>query len=434
MAEWDLTPVLAQYLDPHFVYGLLEFLGSQDIYDPEEIFQHKVKILSKIQLIDALIALYEKHERPVPEELNNKLEESNELRKKFIEDLSDVLETLASLNDLDEKQLQESIQEIRKKYPRETIDKLYEFAKYSFTRGQYQEALAFIKSYQLLIGNDDANYEHTLWGSFVSSFFSQDMKEAQDIFFALKNYIENANFSPMQALQNRTWLIHWGLFIFFNVEHGRDYLVDLFLDAKNAKQSQNNAYLNAIQTSCPHILRYLTAAVITHRQRRIYMKELVRLIQQESYNYRDPITEFVECLYVNFDFDGAQQKLRDCEVVLRIDFFLTSCIDEFIENARLFIFEIFCQIHECISIEMIADKLNMSSDEAERWIVKLIRDAHFDARIDSKHGHVIMGTQAVSQYHQLIEKTQQMRYRTEMLTVNVEKIAHKKPIDRSIWN
>lgn len=211
--------------------------------------------------------------------------------------------------------------------------------------------MAFIKSYQLLIGNDDANYEHTLWGSFVSSFFSQDMKEAQDIFFALKNYIENANFSPMQALQNRTWLIHWGLFIFFNVEHGRDYLVDLFLDAKNAKQSQNNAYLNAIQTSCPHILRYLTAAVITHRQRRIYMKELVRLIQQESYNYRDPITEFVECLYVNFDFDGAQQKLRDCEVVLRIDFFLTSCIDEFIENARLFIFEIFCQIHECISIE-----------------------------------------------------------------------------------
>lgn len=74
-----------------------------------------MKILSKIQLIDALIALYEKHERPVPEELNNKLEESNELRKKFIEDLSDVLETLASLNDLDEKQLQESIQEIRKK-------------------------------------------------------------------------------------------------------------------------------------------------------------------------------------------------------------------------------------------------------------------------------------------------------------------------------
>jgi len=36
---------------------------------------------------------------------------------------------------------------------------------------------------------------------------------------------------------------------------------------------------------------------------------------QESYTYRDPITEFLECLYVNFDFDGAQQKLRECETV-----------------------------------------------------------------------------------------------------------------------
>lgn len=39
------------------------------------------------------------------------------------------------------------------------------------------------------------------------------------------------------------------------------------------------------------------------------------LILQESYTYKDPITEFVECLYVNFDFDGAQKKLRECESV-----------------------------------------------------------------------------------------------------------------------
>lgn len=36
---------------------------------------------------------------------------------------------------------------------------------------------------------------------------------------------------------------------------------------------------------------------------------------QESYTYKDPITEFVECLYVNFDFDSAQKKLRECESV-----------------------------------------------------------------------------------------------------------------------
>ena len=39
------------------------------------------------------------------------------------------------------------------------------------------------------------------------------------------------------------------------------------------------------------------------------------LYLQESYTYKDPITEFLECLYVNFDFDGAQHKLRECETV-----------------------------------------------------------------------------------------------------------------------
>lgn len=95
---------------------------------------------------------------------------------------------------------------------------------------------------------------------------------------------------------------------------------------------------------CPHILRYLTTAVITNkdvRKRRQVLKDLVKVIQQvpgpqllkqpnvhddcstwrcfslpqESYTYKDPITEFVECLYVNFDFDGAQKKLRECESV-----------------------------------------------------------------------------------------------------------------------
>ena len=95
------------------------------------------------------------------------------------------------------------------------------------------------------------------------------------------------------------------------------------------------SYLNAIQTCCPHIFRYITAAVITNKKRQVLLKDLVKVIKhvslppslppsllwltvvflQESYSYRDPITEFVECLYVNFDFDLAQQKLIECEKV-----------------------------------------------------------------------------------------------------------------------
>ena len=41
----------------------------------------------------------------------------------------------------------------------------------------------------------------------------------------------------------------------------------------------------------------------------------MKVIRQESYSYRDPVTEFIECLYVNFDFDGAQGKLAECDKV-----------------------------------------------------------------------------------------------------------------------
>ena len=42
------------------------------------------------------------------------------------------------------------------------------------------------------------------------------------------------------------------------------------------------------------------------------------MIRQEGYSYRDPVTEFIECLYVNFDFDGAQSKLAECEKVQEV--------------------------------------------------------------------------------------------------------------------
>lgn len=70
---------------------------------------------------------------------------------------------------------------------------------------------------------------------------------------------------------------------------------------------------------------------------------------------------------VNFDFDEAQNKLRECEPVLVNGFCLVACLEDFINNACLFIFETFCHIHQCISINTLADELNVTLEEAERW-------------------------------------------------------------------
>ena len=80
---------------------------------------------------------------------------------------------------------------------------------------------------------------------------------------------------------------------------------------------------------------------------------------------------------------------------------------------------------------MLAEKLNMSPEDAERWIVNLIRNAKLDAKIDSKQGTVVMGVDTNSPYQQLIEKTKALAFRSQTLQSNIEK--KKKAQDAPNW-
>ncbi len=81
---------------------------------------------------------------------------------------------------------------------------------------------------------------------------------------------------------------------------------------------------------------------------------------------------------------------------------------------KIFGIKIFFEIL-LVFISMLAEKLNMTSDEAERWIVNLIRNASLDAKIDSQQGTVVMGSQALSPYQTVIEKTKNLFNRTQGL-------------------
>lgn len=433
MADWDLTTKLAPFLDVHLVFPLLEFLSSTGIYDEHELLQEKLNLLNHTTMVDFAIDIY-KTLTPEPDPPQNLVDK----RRRVVEELGQLKEQAEAVVQLivsdevqnliatsrDNKALFDSLHRDHG-LTQEMVDLLYKYAKCNYDCGNYSMAGQFLSSHRLFISPSDKNYLNSLWGKLACEILMQEWEKALEDFNKLKDYIDSNPFaSALESLQQRTWLIHWSLFIYFNHADGRDMLIDLFLSKPAGqfhKQSSNQPYLNAAQTICPHILRYLTAAVITNRRRKELVKELVRVIQQESYSYRDPITEFVECLCVHYDFDGAQKKLKECSDVFNNDFFLVALQDSFIENARLFVFEIFCQIHECISINMLADKLNMTPEEAEKWIVNLIRHARLDAKIDSKQGHVVMGTNAVSPYQQLIEKTKAMTIRCQVLSMNIEK-------------
>ena len=243
-----------------------------------------------------------------------------------------------------------------------------------------------------------------LWGKFAADILMQDWDEAQEDMTRLKEIIDSKMASnPLGQLTQRTWLAHWSLFVFFNHENGRNAIIDLFFQER---------YMSAIQTHARHLLRYLAAAVVVNKRRRNMMKDLVRVLQQESYAYSDPITRFLECLFVRYDFEGAQAALVECDTLLKTDFFLVGCREEFLERARSFIFETYCRIHQCIDVRALSQRLAMPLDDAERWVVNLIRNERLNAKIDAQAGTVLMGLSAPSVYESILDRTKQLSFRT----------------------
>jgi translation initiation factor 3 subunit E len=416
MAQYELTPVLSKYLDRHLVFPLLEFLQEKGIYDEADIMKSKIELLQNTNMVDFAAdihkALYNTEE--IPQSMKEhrtqvvarlrSLQTQVEPIVKCLED-PEVVKNFRQDRSFNIQFLQEDHQ-----IGSEHIEALYQFARFQFDCGNYSHASEMLQSYRTLCLNTERN-NSALWGKLAADILMQDFDAAKEDINKLRDAIDNQTFAPLLVqLQQRTWLLHWSLFVFWNTENGKNDLIDLFMSPP---------YLNAIQMNATHLLRYLAAAVLINKRRRNVLKDLIKTVQQEAYEYSDPITEFVECLFVNYDFDGAQQKLAECADVIENDFFLAAFKDEFIENARLFTFETYCRIHQCIDIKMLAERLNMDLDAAEKWITNLILNARLNAKIDSQAGTVVMGTQSQSIHEQLIEKAKQLSVRTFVLANTV---------------
>merc|ERR1712093_200823 len=357
--EYDLLPKLVTHLDRHLIFPLLQFLEGQDEEEPsEDVTRTKYELLKKTNMTDYVASLYCE-----------------------LEGLEDAPAEFATKR-------------------QEVLDRL---DKYSEESEKITDLLSREDVVTGLRSDKVANLEVA-------------MEEVQKV----KESIDTKLFSnPLAQLTHRTWLIHWALFPFFNYEAGRDTICELFFSAP---------FINTIQTACPWILRYLTAAVITNRNRtrntgqyQKQLKDIIRIVKQENYEYQDPVTDFIKALYIDFDFEEAQKKLSEAEEVLRSDFFLVSAADSFVEAARHLISESYCKVHQRIDIKDLSARLGLNQDEGEKWIVNLIRDTRVDAKIDYKEGTVVMNHPPSSVYQQVIERTKGGFFRTQVLSAAVAK-------------
>ncbi|KAF4528385.1 hypothetical protein B566_EDAN016480 [Ephemera danica] len=275
MAKFDLTSRMGQYLDRHLVFPLLEFLSAKQIYDETELLQGKLDILSKTNMLDYAIDI-RKQLHPtleVPENLKNR-------RAQVVAELTELqneVDLVSKLMSNDE--LMKTMETMRDpKALLNHLQKEYDLAKYRYECGNYSISTSYLYFYMLVMPTTDKNYLNVLWGKLASEILVQNWDTALEDLNKLREFIDTNSFgSPLQVLQQRTWLIHWSLFVFFNHAKGRDLIIEMFLYRPN--------YLNAIQTMCPHILRYLATAVIINRSRRNALnalKDLVKVIQQVS--------------------------------------------------------------------------------------------------------------------------------------------------------
>jgi len=280
-----------------------------------------------------------------------------------------------------------------------------------FDCGQYEACANYLEIFRMLSRDDEKRF-WALWGKLGAEILMTHFEQAFKDLVALREAID-ARLAEDQGvqLQQRTWLIHWSLFILFSLkdEDERTAIIEFLFQDK---------LLNAMQINCPHILRYLTAAMILRRTHDF--KDLLRVNSQERKNYSDPITEFVLQLYVDFDFDAVQQTLRECQTVLNNDQFLAPIASEFMEKARLLFFETYCRIHHCINMDKLAEQLDIK-ENVEQQLVGLISKSRINAKIDSSKNQLVMQPKRTNVYQQVIDKTRLLAYRSTQLLVAVDK-------------
>ncbi|KAI8882782.1 eukaryotic translation initiation factor 3, subunit 6 [Backusella circina FSU 941] len=418
MATNDLTIRMIPYLDRHLVFPLVEFVELKEVYDADDLLKAKYELFQNSNMVDFVLDIYKTLHKT--EETPNEFVEKREAVLSKLEDLRakaqkvmEVLEKPEVIAALRQDKAQ-NLQYLKDNYQftEESINILYEFGQFQYNCGDYGGAADYLYHFRVLSTDAERSLNAT-WGKMAAEILTGNWDAALDEMLKLREAIDQKNFtSPLQQLQQRTWLLHWSLFVFFNHPKGRDGIVDMFLSTQ---------YINTIQTSCPWILRYLSTAIITNKRRKNQLKELVKIIEQEAYEYKDPVTEFVEALFVRFDFEEAQKKLKECEVVLSNDFFLASTQEDFMESARQFISETYCRIHQKIDIQEMSQRLNLSQEQGEKWIVNLIRDTRVDAKIDFEENTVIMNTPVTSIYQQIIERTKGLTFRSQVLTTNIKR-------------
>lgn len=447
MAEYDLTQKLLAYVDPHLGLRLLSHLSKKDVFDAKDLAKAQYELAKHTSMVDVSLQFHQQAYpgEPVPEAINQLKSQVDESRQKLEKEAERVLAIVddPSVANALKQAKTPSLEWLQQNHQltADQIQVLYQYGRFLFSCGNYSKAASYLYHYHGLV-SDNSYSESVLWGKLACYILTDEWERALEALVALREHIDSlrvsapakdAPFTHEDILQKRVWLLHWSLFVFFHHAAGRVKLVELYLSP---------AYLNAMQMSCWWLLRYLVAALLLTRRAapRGYMmesngtsnklstqaalREVSKVIQMETYRLQpDPIVDFFRLLYVELDFEGAQVELAKATELARSDAFLQLHADAFIEQARFLVSEVYCRIHQKIDIADLATRLNLSREEGNKWVEKLVAETKSDAQINVQEGVVLMNQNRPVVYQSVIDKTRGIALRTSALAQAIERRA-----------
>jgi len=290
-------------------------------------------------------------------------------------------------------------------------------AKYKYECGAYDIAENMLDNYLKVATNSAAR-----WGRLASRILTDNVDGALLDLLAIKREVdETRSASPVEQLHMRAWVLHWSLFVVFRKSDRQDRV--------SASEFFNSrSYVQTMQNLCPWLLKYYTVSIISAPTKKSYtMREVMGELKVVDSMFGDnAFTNFVLSLYERFDFTAAQTNLKICAEQCKGDFFLKDFHSKFMHRARLLVCDAYCSMNRTVDLTTLSHQLELSEEEAERWMVDMVRSANhpsaIDARIDSTGKQVNMSAPTTSIHQDIAEFTRDLTLRSKVMCESLENI------------
>mmetsp|Transcript_11561 Transcript_11561/g.43400 ORF Transcript_11561/g.43400 Transcript_11561/m.43400 type:complete len:316 (-) Transcript_11561:183-1130(-) len=246
--------------------------------------------------------------------------------------------------------------------------------------------------------------------------------------------------TPFKAVEHRAWLMHYALALYFRWNlFAKATVFDICLGYSQPqdKHSQNRSddredrknaerYLPVLQMKASHLMPHLMAACIIHKKRRTQMSSLLKVmdaIQPASSivnrGETHPVIDFVQALYVNFDFESAFKAIEAAKPILEKDYFLRTYLGNFVNNAKALIAASYIKVHSRISTASFAERFGISTGEVNAWLQDNVHGYNLEG-VEIGDEFITSQSTSMSVYQLAVQKGERLAGRQHKVRQRIE--------------